>query len=70
MLIRTNVATIKAQRHLKTSFLTMKTSMESLASGKHIISAMDDSAGFAIAHFLEPKISLKNEGVQNGNDGI
>ena len=70
MVIGTNVASLTAQRHLETSRASMETSMERLASGKRINSAMDDSAGLAISHSLESKISSMNQGIRNANDGI
>ncbi|MEZ7819407.1 MAG: flagellin [Pseudomonadales bacterium] len=70
MVIGTNVQSLTAQRHLENSRQQMETSMERLASGKRINSAMDDSAGLAIAHSLESKISSMNQGVRNANDGI
>jgi len=70
MVIGTNVASITAQRHLESSRQSMETSMERLSSGKRINSAMDDSAGLAIAHSLESKITSLNQGIRNGNDGI
>ena len=70
MVIGTNVASLTAQRHLETSRASMETSMERLASGKRINSAMDDAAGLAIAHSLESKISSMNQGIRNANDGI
>ena len=70
MVIGTNVASLAAQRHLESSRQSMETSMERLSSGKRINSAMDDSAGLAIAHSLESKITSLNQGIRNGNDGI
>jgi len=70
MVIGTNVASLTAQRHLENSRASMETSMERLASGKRINSAMDDSAGLAISHSLESKISSMNQGIRNANDGI
>jgi len=70
MVIGTNVASLTAQRHLETSRAAMETSMERLASGKRVNSAMDYGAGLAIAHSLESKISSMNQGVRNANDGI
>ena len=70
MVIGTNVASLTAQRHLETSRQSMETSMERLASGQRINSAMDDSAGLAISHSLESKISSMNQGIRNANDGI
>ena len=70
MVIGTNVASLTAQRHLESSRQSMETSMERLASGKRINSAMDDSAGLAISSSLGSKISSMNQGIRNANDGI
>jgi len=70
MVIGTNVASLTAQRHLASSRIDMETSMERLASGKRINSAMDDAAGLAITHKLDAKITGLNQAVRNGNDGI
>ena len=70
MVIGTNVASLTAQRHLAASRADMETSMERLASGKRINSAMDDAAGLKISHRLDAKITGLNQGVRNGNDGI
>jgi len=70
MVIGTNVASLAAQRHLASSRADMETSMERLASGKRINSAMDDTAGQAVVHKLDAKITGLNQAVRNGNDGI
>ena len=70
MVIGTNVASLTSQRHLEKSLAEMETSMERLASGKRINSAMDDAAGLAITHSLESKISSMSQGIRNANDGI
>ena len=70
MVIGTNIASLSAQRHLATSRADMETSMERLASGKRINSAMDDAAGLTITHKLDAKIASLNQAVRNGNDGI
>ena len=70
MVIGTNIASLAAQRHLETSRADMETSMERLASGKRINSAMDDAAGLSVTHKLDAKITGLNQAVRNGNDGI
>ena len=70
MVIGTNIASLSAQRHLATSRADMETSMERLASGKRINSAMDDAAGLTITHKLDAKVVSLNQAVRNGNDGI
>ena len=70
MVIGTNVASLSAQRHLANSRADMEVSMERLASGKRINSAMDDAAGLTVTHKLDAKITGLNQAVRNGNDGI
>jgi flagellin len=70
MVIGTNVASLKAQRHLASSRSDMETSMERLSSGKRVNSAMDDAGGLAVIHGLDNKISSLNQGIRNANDGV
>jgi len=70
MVIGTNISSLTAQRHLAESRADMETSMERLASGKRINSAMDDAAGLTIANKLDAKIGGLNQAVRNANDGI
>ena len=70
MVINTNTASLTAQRHLTESSQEMQTSMERLASGKRINSAMDDAAGLAIRDRMTAEINGLNQAVRNGNDGI
>lgn len=70
MVIGTNMASLTAQRHLASSQNELQTSMERLASGKRINSAMDDAAGLAISHKLDSKIAGLNQAHRNANDGI
>jgi flagellin len=70
MVIGTNVASITAQRHLETSRADMETSMERLASGKRINSAMDDAAGLAIAGRMSAQVEGLSMAVKNANDGV
>lgn len=70
LVINSNIPSVTAQRHLAESRSSMETSMERLASGKRINSAMDDAAGLAITHKLDAKIAGLNQGVRNANDGI
>ena len=70
MVIGTNIASLTAQRHLATSRADMETSMERLASGKRINSAMDDAAGLTINGRMTAEINGLNQAVRNGNDGI
>ncbi len=70
MVINTNIASINAQRHLEESRGDMETSMERLASGKRINSAVDDAAGGAIASRMETRVSGMEQLIRNINDGV
>jgi len=70
MVINSNIASINAQRHLSESRADMETSMERLASGKRINSAVDDAAGGAIASRMETRVSGMEQLIRNVNDGV
>ena len=70
MVIGTNVASLTAQRHLAESRGDLETSMERLASGNRINSAMDDAAGLAISGRMEAQVMGLNQAVRNASDGI
>jgi flagellin len=70
MVIGTNVASLTAQRHLESSQADLNTSMERLASGSRINSAMDDAAGLAISDRMESQINGLSQAVRNSNDAI
>lgn len=69
-IIKTNVLSINAQRHLNQAESTMKKSMERLSSGLRINAAKDDSAGLAVATRFTAQIMGLNQAVRNANDGI
>ena len=70
MVIGTNVASLTAQRHLASSQGDLQTSMERLASGNRINSAMDDAAGLAISNRMTAQIGSLNQSVRNANDSM
>jgi len=70
MVINSNIASINAQRHLANSRAEMETSMERLASGERINSAVDDAAGGAIAARMETRVSGMEQLIRNVNDGV
>ena len=70
MVIGTNVASLTAQRHLASSRVDMETSMERLASGSKINSAMDDAAGLGIAKRMDAQLQGLNQAINNANDGV
>jgi len=70
MSIRTNVASLNAQRNLSSTQTALNTSMARLSSGYRITKAGDDAAGLGISTKLEAQIRSFNQAVRNANDGI
>ena len=70
MVIGTNNASITAQRHLESSRIGLEQSMERLASGSRINSAMDDAAGLAITNRMDSQVNGLTQAVRNANDAI
>ena len=68
--IRTNIASISAQKNLRLSTGRINTAYERLSSGMRINRAKDDAAGLAIAESLKADASVANVGIRNANDGI
>ncbi|HYX36028.1 MAG TPA: flagellin [Oligoflexus sp.] len=68
--IRTNIASINAQRRLETSTNKLTDSAAKLASGKRINKAADDAAGLAISSNLTADIRSLNQARRNANDGV
>jgi flagellin len=68
--IRTNIASLAAQRALNGSTAALRTSMEKLASGKRINKAADDAAGLAISENLRSQIVSLSQAKRNAADGV
>lgn len=68
--IRTNVASLNAQRRLGISTTNLKDSMVKLASGKRINKAADDAAGLAVSENLRSDIRSLNMAKRNAADGM
>lgn len=68
--IRTNIASLNAQRNLTTAQSTLDTSISRLSSGFRITKAGDDAAGLAISSKLEMQIRSFNQAQRNANDGL
>lgn len=68
--IKTNIASINAQRTLMKSTDATKQSMEQLASGYRINKAADDAAGLSISSSLTAKTRSMEQAMRNANDGI
>lgn len=68
--ISTNVASLTAQRFLSQAQRSAEKSQQALASGKRIVSAGDDAAGFAISESLRGQISGTRQAQSNGENAI
>jgi flagellin len=70
MSIRTNVASLNAQRNLYQTQSALDSSMSRLSSGFRITRAGDDAAGLGISTNLEAQIRSYNQAARNANDGL
>jgi flagellin len=68
--IRTNVASLNAQRRLGSSTEALQGSMNKLASGSRINKAADDAAGLAVSENLRADVRGLNQARRNANDGV
>jgi len=68
--IRTNIASLNAQRRLGMSTDAMNNSGNKLASGERINKAADDAAGLAISENLRADVRSLNQAKRNANDGV
>jgi flagellin len=70
MSIRTNVASLNAQRNLYQTQSALDSSLSKLSSGYRITKAGDDAAGLGISTKLESQIRSYSQAVRNANDGL
>lgn len=68
--IRTNVASLNAQRRLGSSTDALQNSASKLASGERINKAADDAAGLAISENLRADVRSLNQAKRNALDGV
>ena len=68
--IRTNLASIAAQRNLNQSTTGLQNAFERLSSGLRINHARDDAAGLALAENLKVDSRVASVAIRNANDGI
>lgn len=68
--IRTNVASLNAQRRLGQSTNDLNSSMNKLASGERINIAADDAAGLAVSENLRADVRSLNQARRNALDGV
>ena len=70
MSIRTNVASLNAQKALSSAQNQLQTSMQRLSSGYRINSSADDAAGMAISTKMQSQIGGLNQAASNAQDGM
>jgi flagellin len=70
MTIRTNVASLNAQRNLFQTQNQIDGSLSKLSSGYRITKAGDDAAGLGISVNLEAQIRSYNQAARNAQDGV
>jgi flagellin len=70
MSIRTNVASLDAQRNLVSTENTLNSSLSKLSSGFRITKAGDDAAGLGISSNLGAEIGSYDQASRNAMDGI
>ncbi|MEM9103484.1 MAG: flagellin [Pseudomonadota bacterium] len=68
--LRTNSASLNAQRNLSGTNNMLQTNLQRLSSGFRINSAKDDAAGLQISNRLSSQINGLNQASRNANDGI
>lgn len=68
--INTNVASINAQRNLRTTRQALDQTLEKLSSGQRINRAGDDAAGLAISENLKAQVRGLKQAERNAQDGV
>ena len=68
--VRTNVASLNAQRNLSQMQGDVQRSLERLSSGMRINKSADDAAGLAISESLKAQSRGLRQAGRNTNDGI
>ena len=68
--IRTNVASLNAQRTLGNSTSALEDNITKLSSGYRINKAADDAAGLAISEGMKASIRSLDQAKRNANDGV
>ena len=68
--IRSNIASVNAQKNLGLTEKSLTTAYERLSSGMRINHAADDAAGLAIAESLKADARVASVAIRNASDGI
>jgi flagellin len=70
LVIKNNIMSENAARHLGDSYDALARSVERLSSGLRINTAMDDAAGLAVRELMRADIAVLKQGSRNARDGI
>jgi len=70
LLIKNNLMSVNAARHLGNSYNALASSVERLSSGMRINSAKDDAAGLTVRELMRSDIAVIQQAVRNAQDGI
>ncbi len=70
LVIKNNIMSENAARHLGNSYDALARSVERLSSGLRINTAMDDAAGLAVRELMRADIAVLKQGSRNARDGI
>jgi len=70
LVINHNLMAMNAARSLSITYGRLSTSVQRLASGLRINSAVDDAAGLAVREIMRTDIRVLNQGVRNANDAV
>ena len=70
MSIRTNAASLNAQRNLMSTNSMLDSSLSKLSSGYRITKAGDDAAGLGISSNLGAQIRSYNQALRNASDAV
>ena len=68
--LSTNAAATRARFHLASNNTNLTKSITRLASGKRVVSPMDDAGGFAVAKKLDSTVKRASAAMQNVLNGI
>jgi len=68
--IRTNVASLAAQRNMSSTSSMLQDSLSKLSSGYRITKASDDAAGLGVATNLNAQIKSYDQAIRNARDGV
>ena len=68
--VRTNVASLGAQRHLNSTSKALQDNIAKLSSGFRINNASDDAAGLAVSEEMKSDIRSLGQASRNANDAV